>query len=315
MSNSELDAQQAETSPGALLRSAREQAGLSLREVAGSLHCIPRQIEAIEQDRYDQLKGDIFCRGYIKGYAKLLALEPQPLLAAYDKLRQPSVEQKLQAAKSKIQNHDANKGRSIYYWSFAATLLVAVILWSYGSSSELDFSSDFPAASDEVVVDKNPLISDERIDLALSATSSDLIATTADATEVDAMVLTDAVAEQLDDQSLSTVDAQPLLAAASMELKADSENSEDVFIVSSNDDNSLNFIFEEDCWVEVKDRDNKVIFANLKRASESLTLSGKPPFKVLLGYAHGVRVNYNGEPVSFDVNQQNNAARLTIGRR
>jgi cytoskeleton protein RodZ len=304
MSSSELDTKQADTSPGALLRTAREQAGLNLREVAESLHLMPRQIEAIEQDDYDQFNGDIFCRGYIKAYAKLLAIDPQPLLAAYEQLCPRGEEKQLQAAKAKMQIQHPHKGRSIHYWSFAAMLLVALILWTYGSDEEVGLNNGFPDASHEVVVDKNTLINTSPvIDLPVLATADDVVA------------LAETVELQIAEQPASNIDAQPLLAAATMELKADNEHSEDVFIVSSNDDNSLSFIFEDDCWVEVKDRDNKVIFANLKRANESLTLSGKPPFKVVLGYAHGVRVNYNGEPVSFDVNQQNNAAIMTIGRR
>src|SRR5690606_27334953 len=58
----------------------------------------------------------------------------------------------------------------------------------------------------------------------------------------------------------------------------------------------LSLRFTADCWVEIKDRDNKVLIAALKRADDQLQVQGRGPFKVLLGFAPGVEMAYNGEP-------------------
>lgn len=66
--------------PGKLLREAREAQGLTLGEVAGALKFSTRQIEALENDDFQQLQGKTFLRGFVRAYARLLKLSPDPLL-------------------------------------------------------------------------------------------------------------------------------------------------------------------------------------------------------------------------------------------
>jgi cytoskeleton protein RodZ len=67
--------------PGAILRAAREARGMSVADVAHSLKFSIRQIEALETDDFANLPAPTFVRGFVRGYAKLLRLEPEPLLA------------------------------------------------------------------------------------------------------------------------------------------------------------------------------------------------------------------------------------------
>ncbi len=77
--------------PGSLLREAREARGVSVFEVAQSLKFGVRQIEALEADNYAVLPaGATFQRGFVRGYAKLLKLDPEPLLGMLD-ARAPAV--------------------------------------------------------------------------------------------------------------------------------------------------------------------------------------------------------------------------------
>lgn len=70
---------------GQVLREAREARGLSVFEVAQSLKFGVRQIEALEADNYGVLPpGTTFLRGFVRGYAKLLKLDPVPLLELLD---------------------------------------------------------------------------------------------------------------------------------------------------------------------------------------------------------------------------------------
>jgi len=65
---------------GAELRAARETQGLSVSEVAHQLKLAPRQVEALEAGRFEALPGGTFVRGMLRNYARLLKLEPEPLL-------------------------------------------------------------------------------------------------------------------------------------------------------------------------------------------------------------------------------------------
>lgn len=76
-------------SPGRSLREARELRGLSIAEVVNSIKFSARQIEALERNDFDHLPGPTFIRGFIRSYAKLLQLDPHPLLAMLDRSAPP----------------------------------------------------------------------------------------------------------------------------------------------------------------------------------------------------------------------------------
>jgi cytoskeleton protein RodZ len=67
--------------PGAVLKKARERAGLSLDQVAQQLKLAPRQVKALEDEDFGQLPGRTFARGFVRNYARLLNLDSDHLLA------------------------------------------------------------------------------------------------------------------------------------------------------------------------------------------------------------------------------------------
>src|SRR5207237_10937066 len=71
----------APSSTGAMLRGAREAAGLSLEQVAQQLKLAPRQVKALEDESFGDLPGRTFSRGFVRNYARLLNLDAQDLLA------------------------------------------------------------------------------------------------------------------------------------------------------------------------------------------------------------------------------------------
>ncbi|RFC37660.1 MAG: cytoskeleton protein RodZ [Candidatus Nitrotoga sp. SPKER] len=69
-------------SVGAVLRETRERLGLSLADVESRLKFASRQIEALEADNFTRLPEISFVRRFVRSYAKLLQLDPAPLLAS-----------------------------------------------------------------------------------------------------------------------------------------------------------------------------------------------------------------------------------------
>src|SRR5258706_8560407 len=70
------------TSAGAQLRAYRENAQLTVDDVAHQLKLARRQVLAIENDELDALPGPTFVRGFIRNYARLLRVDATPLLEA-----------------------------------------------------------------------------------------------------------------------------------------------------------------------------------------------------------------------------------------
>ncbi len=78
-------AETASHGPGERLRAAREAAGLSLSQVSARLRLDTRTLEALESGSYGSLPAPTFVRGYLRSYARLLDLEPEPIVDAFDR--------------------------------------------------------------------------------------------------------------------------------------------------------------------------------------------------------------------------------------
>ena len=79
-------------------------------------------------------------------------------------------------------------------------------------------------------------------------------------------------------------------------------------------DERLTLTFTEDCWVEIKDNADRTLFGDLGRAGQELEFIGAGPFNVLLGYAPGVRMSFNGEAVVLTPHTRNAVADLVLGQ-
>lgn len=67
-------------SAGALLRQAREAAGLHVAALAVALKVPVRKLEALEDDRYDQLPDAVFARALASSVCRNLKIDPRPVL-------------------------------------------------------------------------------------------------------------------------------------------------------------------------------------------------------------------------------------------
>src|SRR3569832_2543556 len=68
------------TSAGTLLRRARESAGLHIAALAVSLKVPVRKLEALEEDRYDDVGDPVFTRALASTVCRTFKVDPQPVL-------------------------------------------------------------------------------------------------------------------------------------------------------------------------------------------------------------------------------------------
>jgi len=68
---------------GETLKRERELRKISLREVSEATKIGLRYLEALEGNRFDQLPGGLFNKGFIRAYAKFIGLDGEPLVNAY----------------------------------------------------------------------------------------------------------------------------------------------------------------------------------------------------------------------------------------
>ena len=71
-------------SPGARLRIAREERGLSIEEVADRLRLNEALVLAMEEDRFGLLGAPVFARGHLKNYAALVGAPEREVMAGFE---------------------------------------------------------------------------------------------------------------------------------------------------------------------------------------------------------------------------------------
>ena len=72
---------------GSYLREQRDRRAMSVAELSRVTRIPQASLEAIESDRFDELPGEVFVRGFLKAYAQAVALIPADVLARYTSSR------------------------------------------------------------------------------------------------------------------------------------------------------------------------------------------------------------------------------------
>ena len=72
------------SSIGQALQHARTAAGLTVDEVSGTTRVRIPIVQAIEQDDFSRCGGDVYARGHIRTIARVVGLDPAPLVAQFD---------------------------------------------------------------------------------------------------------------------------------------------------------------------------------------------------------------------------------------
>lgn len=122
--------------PGSQLANIRQQKGYSVEYVASKMHLRVRIIEIIENGEFHLLPGSVFVKGYLRAYAKLLGIAPEPFLAVFN--AQYNDEKKPERAlwQSKRESHKAEHLIRWFTVSFAFAVLVAIGLWWQNNRDE-----------------------------------------------------------------------------------------------------------------------------------------------------------------------------------
>ena len=78
------------------------------------------------------------------------------------------------------------------------------------------------------------------------------------------------------------------------------------------DDATLALTYRDFSWTEIRDRSGRVLIAKMMRAGEQQTVSGAPPFDVVIGNSADVKLSYRGQPVDLAALSRGNVARFTL---
>jgi cytoskeletal protein RodZ len=76
---------------GTTLRRQREKKRMGIAEVSRVTRIPVGTLEAIEQDHFDDLPGEVFVKGFLKSYSQTLGLVPDEIVARYTASRRVAV--------------------------------------------------------------------------------------------------------------------------------------------------------------------------------------------------------------------------------
>ena len=111
-------------SVGERLKKARKAQGLSIDDIKNKSKIKKSYLEALENDNYKKLPGKVYTKVYIRGYAKIVGLEPQELLSEYE--NEKNADRKVSEKQSKEEKKD--KSGSVLNHDNILKVILGIIL-------------------------------------------------------------------------------------------------------------------------------------------------------------------------------------------
>ena len=269
--------------PGAVLRSAREAAGMSLQQVADTLRLSATVVRALEANSFEALPAPVYARGYVRTYAKLLALDADALLGEHDKCLRGAPPQLLANKRGRTPLKDLFHER--LGWVFGGAVLVvgavatSVVWWAWQEDPATASAAQLEAATSPSPASPPPMETERPP--APAPAAAEVGGVTAVLAEAAAVAAAEVA---------SPVGVAALPGATG----------------------TLAFTFSEDCWVEVLDRAESPLHRDLRRAGDTLTLRGVAPFRIKLGNAPAVTLEYDGRVMALAPHTRNRVANLVL---
>ncbi len=332
-------------SPGQYLAQARQGRGLSVERVAIELHLKPATLAAVEEDAYDRLPSAVFVSGYIRAYARLLEIDPQPLIERFHRLHPNAEPPPPRVTADQIRS--SSGGHLLARLLVLGLALGAIAGLGYWASMT-DWSrmeqAQAPTASDASAT--GPLLEPQQSAAAAAAstppaqpapvTTAPAQDSPADATDpataTDAPILPQPPATSTDTQvattpgpsagvdpeSMTTVadteaeDADDASRAAEPEPEPSSAATVDDASAPPSPEEDIVLAFSGPCWVDVRDADGNVELFGEMADGDRRVLAGRAPFSLILGNAAAAEVQVGGRVFDITAIAQGNVARFDL---
>ncbi|WP_341744464.1 helix-turn-helix domain-containing protein [Azonexus hydrophilus] len=269
-------------SVGTVLRNARESRSLPVADIAQALKLGQRQVEALERDDWSVLPGTTFIRGFVRNYARLVDIDPAPLMDRLEGQLEKPVDTLAVPAAAPPRISNASKSRDGLVVGIGGLLLILAALAYFLLPNDLTELRDawqglLGGAEIPVETAPPPAAAAQEVLFPPDATAQQLIAPQA------------APSEGV---------AQPPAVNAPSEAA----------VVTS----QLRFVLSQASWLEVRDRDDNIIFSQRLIAGSEQAVDGRGPLSVTIGYAPGVKLLHRGQVVNLEPHTRGDVARLVL---
>jgi cytoskeleton protein RodZ len=261
---------------GSMLATARKQQQKTIEEIAKELNLSVTQVKLIELDQTEGLPEPTYVRGYIRGYAKLLGLNPDEVLQNY---LNPNWQQTTNLNDIPRGIGDTTQESDGGFFTPAKAIFLLIILgalayfWYTGALSDTDSSTPAPSANSQI------------------ANEDDLVAVSPPLTS--------------SPSTTSSAEQSSELSGSSVETVAEGAKIE----------NQLAISFRDTSWVDIRDDNETRLAYKSYAAGELLDVRSELPLRVFIGNAEGVSIEYNGEPFDISEHREGVYAKFSVGEK
>lgn len=297
----EVDSAEKIQSIGQALKAARLAQVMSAQDIARQLRLSEKQIAAIEEDDHSKFPNQIFLRGFIRNYAKLVREDSKEFFKLLEKTFPPTSTQAITFSVDGTPftaDHKQSKGNLIILLIvvLVSSLLIYEVYRSGGDDQKKNGNTDNGIMAETIIqleteIEQAPEDNQNQLSPVIESNGSNF------------NVLTEEV--EIDQQNGNYLDKEQ-----NVETGLEVENKP----VESEGGGTLSFTFIGESWVEVEDAEGRKIFSQISPGNTEETVNGSPPFSLTIGNAASVRLLYNDKPVDLIpyTNTNGGVARLSL---
>lgn len=288
------DTAEAPSGVGAALAAARQERGIGLPEVAQQLKFGVRQLEALEADRFDQLPGGTFARGMVRSYARLLKVDPEPLLARLaGRFDAPDSNQLAARFSQPVPFSDAGRRSTLVYFGLSLGILVIVgaiaYQWQHERNSPARMAFVKPKAE---AAARKPALPAQTASVA----PAPIVEAAAPAIEEKK------IAEKRIEEK-KVVEKRPATPVVQAVAAAPPPSGVHRIVMR---------VETDEAWLEVTDGAGRQLVSSLNRAGSERVVQGRGPFTFVIGNASHVRLLHNDREVDLKPYTRVEVARFTL---
>jgi cytoskeleton protein RodZ len=304
---------------GAELARAREERGLSVSDVAQQLKFAARQLEALEQDRFEQLPGGTFVRGMVRSYARLLKIDAEPLIAQISgRFAAPDAGTLAARYSQPVPFSDNGRRSTFVYLGLSLGVLVLAAGIGYSWYREHNQSAQFAATkrAAQAAAKANAIATAPRAQpkvVAEVAAAPEPVHAPAATPKAPAQVKIEAPAKVTQAKTQSEI-APPKQERAGMEKSAAAEKVAAAKVAAPVNGASNRVVIrcEEEAWIEVKDANDRMLVSSLNPKGAERVVRARGPLTLVIGNPAQVRVVHNDRAVDLAPHTKSGIARFTL---
>ena len=288
--------------PGETIRQSREDAALSVEDLARVVKLSPQVIRALEVNDYDSLPSLLFVRGYLQNVQRALGLPGSAVVEKFDRWRgieQPAQPERQARVLSDLEPSVEKKRRP-----WGVLLLVILLGGGIGYGYSQNFHADVINYFAPVTPEVTPITQTPEPLPVIEAPEKDAAQMIA---EQNGEIELQGLEPVIEDESARIAATQRVLEEAAEEAPVQPVVSQPVVA-----EHQLIMRFSGESWVEVRDQDRSFLAGGLMTPAQTIDLTGEGPFSILVGNVSTTQVVFDGEVLDLTDRARQNVARIQL---